>query len=107
MFLLIGQICAYSLLILLVLGVCKGGSAASRQEPVEPERDDFETPAEVTQESQRVENMINGDLDQTSDIIIVHNLVKRYYSKPPADQDNSNVEARPSAIEDDEGIADG
>ena len=51
--------------------------------------------------------MINGELDQTSDIIIVHNLVKRYYSKPPADQDNGNVEARPSTVEEDEGNVDG
>lgn len=41
--------------------------------------------------------MINGDIDASEDdLIVVHNLVKRYYTKPPADQDNNNVEDRPS-----------
>ena len=61
------------------------------QEPgeIDPEQDEFDVPKEVTQEEQRVEALVEvgpGDaFYEERDILIVHKLVKRYYTAPPAD----------------------
>jgi len=40
--------------------------------------------------------MINGGANKDEELVVVHKLVKRYYTAPPAGQNNENVEARPT-----------
>ena len=44
--------------------------------------------------------MINGSAQET-DLVMVHNLVKRYYTAPPADQENANLHDRPTSTRED------
>ena len=98
------QIGVYGLGLLLSFLICKDGSNIP-QEPqeIQPEKDDFQVPTEVKEETERVDACINGEGDASDELILVHNLVKRYYTAPSPNAENINVEHRPT-IEDEEGL---
>jgi len=51
LYILLVQIAAYSIMMSLILWRCKSNNISAEPQVVEPERDSFETPHEVTQEA--------------------------------------------------------
>jgi len=99
------QIAVYGSLLILFILICK---SVPPQEPgeIEPETDSFSEPKEVQEESERIENLIKSreqmhadelSPDLANEVLVVHNLVKRYYTARPVDEDNTKAkEDRPS-----------
>lgn len=84
---LIGQIGVYGVLLIVFL-LCNKKSVKAEPGEIEPEEDDYVQPKTVKVEAERVAKLINED-GGDSEVLIVNNLVKRYYTKPPADSENN------------------
>ena len=99
------QIVMYSFALLILLNCCRAERVPKEPGVVQPEQDDYAVPAEVTNEEQRVGSLINGQVDASNEAITVHKLVKRYYTKGPEDDGNSNARGddRPS-LQNEEGF---
>lgn len=104
-YVLLIQIAIYGSLLILFILICK---SVPPQEPgeIEPETDLFSEPKEVQEENERIENIIKSreqmhadelSPDLANEVLVVHNLVKRYYTAPPVDEVNTMAkEDRPS-----------
>ena len=82
------QIVVYGSLLLVSL-IC-WGEGTVRPEPaeVEPEQDTVQVPKSVRDEEDRIGSLIRGDEDASEELVIVHKLVKRYYTAPPTGDAN-------------------
>ena len=91
-------------LLILFLLMCKNEPDKEPQD-VNPEEDQFAQSEEVKAEEARIEKIIKSreqmntneiNPDIAHEILVVHKLVKRYYTEPPVDTENQVREDRPS-----------
>ena len=75
---------------------CKDRTIKAEKEVLEPEQDQFVIAKKVKAEQSRIEESLQNDQPSDQDMVLVHNLVKRYSTKKSSKKQNSKVETRAS-----------
>ena len=73
----------YSITLFISLRCCRDARVAEEPGDVQPEEDIYAMPREVKEEAKRIDECIDRRDDNADELVIVHNLVKRYYSARP------------------------
>ena len=81
--LLCAQIIMYGITLFVSLRYCRDARVAEEPGDVQPEEDIYAMPREVKEEAKRIDECIARRDDNADELVIVHNLVKRYYSAHP------------------------